>query len=123
MRNLYQYIHKIQLILNDKSKIYLGALLIMTLFFSLIETFGISMIMPFIALAANPDLVHTNSYYKQVYDFFTFSNVYDFISIIGVLLMFFYIFRGIYTYLYTYLLNKFSFYLYHNFSCRLLDRF
>jgi ABC-type multidrug transport system fused ATPase/permease subunit len=42
------------------------------------------MIMPFIALISNPDLIHSNLYLHQVYDFLNLKSVNRFIFILGV---------------------------------------
>lgn len=116
-------ISKLRAITTKKDKTFLIVLLIMSIFLSLIETIGISAIMPFITLATNPDMIQTNSYSKVIYDFFAFSNSNKFVAIFGIVLILFYIFRAVYTMFYTYLLSKFSMGRYHIFAFRLFTNY
>ncbi|WP_349496946.1 ABC transporter ATP-binding protein/permease [Campylobacter hyointestinalis] len=90
---------------------------------SLIETVGISAIMPFITVATNPAQITQNIYFKDVYDFFDFKKEVNFVIFFGLSLMLFYIFRALYNMLYAYLLNKFAFGRYHIFAYRLFDTY
>lgn len=114
---------KLNKITTRKDKIYLFLLFIMGVFMSLIETIGISAIMPFITFATSPRIIFENEYSKFIYYFFDFSSSIDFIITFGVLLIFFYLFRAIYSIIYIYYLNKFSFGRFHLFSFRLFKNY
>ena len=55
---------------------------------SIIETAGISVIMPFIAVATDFDLIHSNEYYSKVYNMFSFDNDVKFVITFGIVLTF-----------------------------------
>ena len=86
--------------MTKKDKLNLFILLIMSIFLSIIETIGISAIMPFITLASNPSNITSNAYSKVVYDLFGFSSTTNFMVFFGFILIGFYIFRAIYSIFY-----------------------
>ena len=98
-------------------------LIFMSIFLSVIETVGISAIMPFITLASDPSKIVSNKYSKMVYDFFEFSTATNFMIFFGLFLIGFYIFRAIYSMLYNYILNKFAFGRFHAFAFRLFKNY
>lgn len=116
-----EYIRKLRSLLTKKDKKFLLILFLLTIFLSIIETVGISAIMPFISIASNPDLIDDNGYYKQVFNLFGFKEKNDFIIAFGFILIGFYIFRSFYNLIYSYLLNRFSFGSYHQFSFKLFQ--
>ena len=98
-------------------------LIFMSIFLSIIETVGISAIMPFITLASDPSKIVSNKYSKMVYDFFEFSTATNFMIFFGLFLIGFYIFRATYSMLYNYILNKFAFGRFHAFAFRLFKNY
>ena len=98
-------------------------LIFMSIVLSIIETVGISAIMPFITLASDPSKIVSNKYSKMVYDFFEFSTATNFMIFFGLFLIGFYIFRAIYSMLYNYILNKFAFGRFHAFAFRLFKNY
>lgn len=98
-------------------------LIFMSIFLSIIETVGISAIMPFITLASDPSKIVSNEYSKKIYDFFDFSTTTNFMIFFGLFLIGFYIFRAFYSIFYNYLLNKFAFGRFHSFAFRLFKNY
>ncbi len=82
-------IQKIQNLLTQREKRILLGLLLFSIIISIIETAGISVIMPFIAVATDFDLIHTNAYYSKVYEMFGFDNDTKFVIALGIGLIFF----------------------------------
>lgn len=97
-------------------------LIFMSIFLSVIETVGISAIMPFITLASDPSKIVGNEYSKKIYNFFDFSTT-NFMIFFGLFLIGFYIFRAFYSIFYNYLLNKFAFGRFHAFAFRLFKNY
>lgn len=116
-------IKKLRAIIMPKDQRFLILLLVLSIIFSLIETIGISAIMPFMSMASNPDIVTQNSTYNQIFTYFNFHNTNNFIIAYGFLLIAFYIFRAIYTISYSYLLYSFSFGRNHEFAFRLFQNY
>ena len=109
---------KLLRLMTRKHKIYLCLMLVMTIGFSLVETIGISAIMPFISIVSDPSLLESG-WYKKAFDFFGFAGVEKFIITIGIGIIFFYFFRAMYSILLTYFMNRYSISMYRYFSVKL----
>jgi ATP-binding cassette subfamily B protein/ATP-binding cassette subfamily C protein len=116
---LKSFIVKLTRILTKTQKINFLIILLLTLFLSIVETVGVSVIMPFISMASNP-LILDSGYYKTVYDFFGFATRTRFIIVFGFAIICFYLFRSLYNIFYSYLISRFSLGLYRNFSKKIL---
>ena len=99
---------KINTLLSKHDKRFLFALIFFSIFISLVETFAISILMPFISAASNFDFIQNNKYMSSVYNFFNMNSDADFVVYFGVLLFLFYIFRSLINMFYYYILSKFS---------------
>lgn len=110
---------KIRHLTTRRDKIILLCLLPATFLLSLIETFAISIIMPFISLASNPQLLFENKYANYIYQILRFESTIDFMVAFSVALVIFYVFRALYNLAYSYALNRFAFRKYHFFAYRL----
>lgn len=111
--------NKIRYLMTRRDKIILLLLLIATFILSILETFAISIIMPFITFASNPDMIFQNKISNTIYNFFAFNNTLDFMVTFSVILVIFYVIRAIYNMAYSYALNRFAFRKYHFFAYRL----
>jgi ATP-binding cassette subfamily B protein/ATP-binding cassette subfamily C protein len=109
-------------LLPKKNKIYLFVLIFLTIGLSLIETAGISVIMPFISIASNPSLLQTG-WYKRIFDLLGFVDSNKFITFFGIVIILFYLFRALYSVVHTYLINRYSQALYKYFSHKLFTVF
>jgi ABC-type multidrug transport system fused ATPase/permease subunit len=116
-------IQKLRALLTKRDKQYLLFLLIFSIFISIMETFSISIIMPFISVASNFDLINTNKYYNIVYTFLNISTHIDFVIYFGVFLILFYIIRGLINIFYSYLLINFTSSRYHLIVYRLFENY
>lgn len=111
--------NKIRYLMTRRDKIILLLLLIATFILSILETFAISIIMPFITFASNPDMIFQNKISNTIYNFFAFNNTLDFMVTFSIILVIFYVIRAIYNMTYSYALNRFAFRKYHFFAYRL----
>ena len=102
------YIQKLRSLLNKKNKRHLVWLILFSVFVSVVETIGISAIMPFIDIATNFDNIHSNQYYQWAFDFFGFEREVNFAIVFGLVLFGFYVFRGGVNLLYSYLMAHFT---------------
>jgi len=101
-------VSKLLRLMTRKHKIHLCLMLILTVGFSLVETLGISAIMPFISVVSEPSILESG-FYKTAYDFLGFVNVERFIITFGIAIIIFYLFRAVYSVLLTYLMKRYSF--------------
>ena len=115
--------HKLNSLMTKRDKVIMSILLFMGLFLSIIETIGISAIMPFISFVSSPELIQTNEYSKIFYDYFSFKDDKEFIIFMGFILIFFYFFRSIYTIFHGYLMIKFAMLKYSIFSNKLFSNY
>lgn len=97
--------------------------MLMSVFLSLIETIGITAIMPFITLAADPEKIFNNVYSDQTYKLLDFQNTNSFIIAFGFCLIIFYIFRAIYSVVYATVTSYFTYTRYRDFSFRLFNNY
>ena len=51
---------------------------------SLVAMLGIVSVVPFLAMATQPELVQSNFYFKMVYDYLNFTNIRSFLLILGL---------------------------------------
>jgi len=116
-------IKKLNSLLTKRDEQFLLGLLFFSVVISVIETVGISIIMPFIALAGDFSQIHNNEYYKTAYQFLGFTKETDFVVVFGILLIFFYIFRSGINMLYFYMLSRFSNGRYHLIAYRLFENY
>ena len=114
--NFFRNISLILALITRRDKWILFGLLIATFVLTFVETFGVSVIMPFITLATNPDLILQHRVPASVYDLLGFKSTNAFMITFSVLLVLFYIFRALYNTAYTYLLNRFLLRKSHYFS-------
>ena len=102
------YIQKLRSLLNKKNKHHLAWLILFSVFVSVVETIGISAIMPFIDIVTNFDNIHSNQYYQWAFDFFNFKKEVNFAIVFGLVLFGFYVFRGGVNLLYSYVMAHFT---------------
>jgi len=119
VRSIFQ---KLNMLLDHRRKLILLILVFFAILLSLIETAGISVIMPFISVASNPETLNTG-YYKYFYDLFRYENATDFIVLFGIIIILFYVFRMFYNIAFNYILNKFSYGTYRYFATKLFKTY
>ncbi|MGE4294189.1 MAG: ABC transporter transmembrane domain-containing protein, partial [Campylobacterales bacterium] len=116
-----EFLSKLNFLLTRRDKQFLAGLFALSIFVALVETVGISAIMPFISVATNPGLVESNDYYRAAYGLLGFETVSGFIIFFGFVLIGFYVFRGGLNLFYTWLLARFSYGRYHLLAYRLFS--
>jgi len=102
------YLAKLRLLLDKKDKFRLVGIILFSVFISVVEAIGISVIMPFIDIATNFDNIYSNQYYLLIFDFLSFENEVNFTIMFGLALFIFYFFRGGVNLLYSYQMAHFT---------------
>lgn len=105
----------------DKRKVFYVFILVMGMAF--IESAGVISIMPFLAVLSNPNVVESNSYLKQLYDFTGAANKQNFILYLGFLSLFVVICSTVFKIVTQYAVNRFASLQRHYFSTRLLKTY
>ena len=105
----------------DKRKVIYVFILVMGMAF--IESAGVISIMPFLAVLSNPNVVESNSYLKQLYDFTGAANKQNFILYLGFLSLFVVMCSTVFKIVTQYAVNRFASLQRHYFSTRLLKTY
>jgi ATP-binding cassette subfamily B protein/ATP-binding cassette subfamily C protein len=90
-------------------------MLVLTIGFSIVETLGISAIMPFISIVSDPGLL-SSGWYKKAFDFLGAASAESFIISLGIGIICFYVFRAVYSVFLAYYMGRFSFGMFKYFS-------
>lgn len=114
---------KLNEIFSFRDKQIFVALILFSICISAIETLGVSAIMPFIAVATDFSLIHTEKYYAFVHQYLGVQSDVAFVVIFGCCLVGFYIFRSSVNILYFYALYRFTHLRYHLMAHRLFRRY
>lgn len=87
---------------------------------ALVQVLGIASVMPFLALVANPAVVHEQALLRWAYDAFGFSSDRSFLIFVGVMVLGVLVFSNAFAALSQYLMLRFSWDLNHQLSVRML---
>lgn len=113
---------KLFFILSKEDKNFLFFLLIFSVFVSFIETFAISLVMPFITLASDFSYFDRNKYLISLKEYLNIP-VFEIIVYFGVGLIVFYVLRALLNVYYFHLLAKFSKGRYHAIAYKVFSKF
>ncbi len=113
---------KIFFILSKEDKKFLFSLLLFSVFISFIESFAISLVMPFITLASDFSYFDRNKYLMQLKDYLALP-VFEIIVYFGVVLIVFYVLRALLNSYYFHLLARFSKGRYHAIAYKVFAKF
>ncbi|EOI5270447.1 ABC transporter ATP-binding protein [Campylobacter coli] len=113
---------KIFFILSKEDKKFLFSLLLFSVFISFIESFAISLVMPFITLASDFSYFDKNKYLIQLKDYLALP-VFEIIVYFGLVLIIFYVLRALLNSYYFHLLACFSKGRYHAIAYKVFAKF
>ncbi|EPX7463741.1 BC-type lipopolysaccharide transporter PglK [Campylobacter jejuni] len=113
---------KLFFILSKEDKNFLFFLLVFSVFVSFIETFAISLVMPFITLATDFSYFDRNKYLISLKEYLNIP-VFEIIVYFGVGLIVFYVFRALLNAYYFHLLARFSKGRYHVIAYKVFSKF
>lgn len=113
---------KIFFILSKEDKKFLFSLLLFSVFISFIESFAISLVMPFITLASDFSYFDRSKYLIQLKDYLALP-VFEIIVYFGVVLIVFYVLRALLNSYYFHLLARFSKGRYHAIAYKVFAKF
>lgn len=113
---------KIFFILSKEDKKFLFSLLLFSVFISFIESFAISLVMPFITLASDFSYFDKNKYLIRLKDYLALP-VFEIIVYFGVVLIIFYVLRALLNSYYFHLLARFSKGRYHAIAYKVFAKF
>jgi len=110
-------------ILTKREKKGVLILFILILILSIIEMASVISVMPFLAVAARPDLIESNEILKTVYNFFNFTDKNSFLIVLGFGVAGIIIIRSAFNIVVKYAKSRFGNMLGHHLSSRLLANY
>lgn len=110
-------------ILNRKEKKGMLIVFVLILILSVIEMASVTSVMPFLAVAAKPDLIQSNEILKKIYDFFSFKKSESFLIFLGFSVAGMIFIRSSFNIIVKYAKSRFGNMLGHHLSCRLLANY
>ena len=120
---LFALLKKVVSILDNKEKKIFYYLSFAFFFVAIIETFGVVLIIPFIEIASNPEIINSNYQLNLINDFFQFNNTNSFILFLGISYFLYLIFSQAFKAMIMYLQLRFTFSLESSVSKRLLEAY
>ncbi len=119
MTSLPRQIKSVISLLERKEKMQLWLLLAGSILLGIIEVLGVSSIMPFIAVASQPELIRTNEYLAAIYSALNFTSDRSFLVALGLLMFVFIIIRNAYLGFFHYAQTRFTSMRRHSLSLKL----
>jgi ATP-binding cassette, subfamily B, bacterial PglK len=119
----YALLSKIISILDAKEKKYFYWLSFAFFFIAIIETFGVFLIVPFIKIVSEPNIIESNDTLNLIYNFFQFNSRKSFIFFLGISYFFFLIVSQAFKALVIYSQLRFVFRIEASISTRLLESY
>ncbi len=101
----------------------LNLLLLLTTLSAIVETFGIALMFPFIAILSVPNYVEHSVFLSKIYHYFNFTNQNHFMLMIGISLLLVVIFGNLLVAFSLYALYRFSHSQEHNLSTAMLKKY
>ncbi len=116
-------IRKLRFLLSRRDKMYFIILILLSIALAVVETVGISSIMPFISVATDFNRIHTSKALYFIYKHLGFKSYEGFVEAFGIALIVFYLFRAAFNLTYYHLLARFSQGRYYLIAYRLLQNY
>lgn len=120
---IWEKLKKLNYILSKQDKLYLFGLFFFSVIISIVEIFGVGIIMPFIQVATNFQTIFKNSFFSKIYNWLGCATPIEFIVYFGIGLVSFYLIRGGLNLFYSYTISHFAFSRYHILAYRLFENY
>lgn len=109
MNILKDILKKLMRLLDKSEKKRYLMLFFMMLIAAVLETIGIGLIVPFISLVTNPEVILEQSTLTSIYNFFNFNSSTDFIVFTAALLLLVFVIKNLYLFVFNYLQIRFTY--------------
>ncbi|WP_462355075.1 6TM ABC transporter family protein [Fusobacterium ulcerans] len=104
-------------------KVKLIGIVSFAIIISLGEVVGLSIIVPFMAMVTNQNIIFENKYLKVMYNFFYFESTKNFIFYFGITIIIIFLIKNILNIFFNYILVSFSRNSYYQFTCKLMENY
>lgn len=116
----FEHVRKVVSLLGKNERRRLSFVMVGAAVLAMLEVVGVGTIMPFVAVASQPDLIRTNEYLRWAYRTFHFASDRDFLIVLGVLMFLFTIITNASHALLQYIKIRFTTMRRHSLSIKLL---
>ena len=120
---MFEVYRKVYQVLDRHERRRALALLVMFVGRGFTEMLGVASIMPFMAVAANPGIIETNSYLAAVYGYFGFTSHQGFLLVLGIAVFFAVVTSQVFAAFTEWFLHRFNQMCDYRLSLRLLRRY
>lgn len=114
---------KIWAILTAQEKRRSVVMMVLVVLMAFAETVGVISIMPFLSVLARPDIIFENTALTWLYEYFNFTEMHEFIAALGFASIILVVSSSAFKTVTLHLVNRFTYFLRHNMSARLLERY
>lgn len=123
IKTFFRIIHQVNYILNQKQKIQFIGILFLGIGCALVQTLGVSAILPFIQAILTPEKIMNNEYVKPILSMFHITNSNMVIVLIGIGIILVYLLKNLYLIVANYIQTKFRCRFHEDISTRLLNSY
>ena len=123
MKLPFEHVGRVIKLLDPKERQKLLFVTLGAIFIAMIEVIGVGSIMPFMSVAAKPEIIHGNRYLRGIYNFFGFKTDMSFLIFLGITVLIFLILTNITQAIMHYAKVKFTSMRRHTLAHRLLQKY
>ena len=120
---MWLFIKRLRALLNPRERRLSYALLGLMVLSGLIDVLGVTSILPFMAVVAKPEVIHTNPWLHKIFTMLAFESVNSFLIVLGAASLGFLLFSNAVSLATTTAILSFSSNLGHNISMRILSSY
>ena len=123
IKTLFRMIRQVNFVLSQKQKVQFVGLLFLGIGCALVQTFGVSAVLPFIQAILTPEVIMENRYAKPVLQSMNISDSKTVICVVGVGIILVYIIKNVYLVFANYIQVRFRCHFHEDLANRLLESY
>ena len=123
IKTFFRMINQVNYILSRKQKVQFAGLLFLGIGCAIMQTFGVSAILPFVQAILAPEQIMGNRYIKPILDKFCITDANFVIIMMGIGIILVYLIKNIFLVVANYIQTKFRCHFHENISTRLLNSY
>lgn len=123
IKTFFRMIAQVNYILNCRQKIQFIGLFFLGLGCALVETLGVSAVLPFIQAVLNPQVIMENQYVAPILKKLQITDANMVITLVGIGIIMVYLFKNVYLIIASYIQTRFRCYFHEDISTRLLHSY
>lgn len=122
-RKIIDVIGKLNFIMTANQKKYGAVVFVMSIIYAVLETVGVSIILPLLSAFLNPEKMMQNQYVAYVAEAFHLESAREMIFLICIGIIVIYIFKNLFALLYTWVSNKYACKVHRELSIQILNAY